>query len=561
MVHTCMEFLKRGDLPLKRKMKRARIKLALPLAAVLLLPSTAFAATNLPQSDAHLPEKVQENALESSLPTVGGGSAAAAFRLSRIDVEQDGTQLNADELSRKAARYTERTISTAELNTLLGDLTAYARSHGYPAAAAYLPPQTNAEGALTIRILAGRYGKITIDSSAAIDDGQIRRLAHALHTGAPIEGRRLEKALYNIAALGGIEAAGLLSPGADFGTSDLTIRVRDGKRQSFVLYSENYGSKTSGRYRYGAQASLSNITRSGDRLSLAAMLSNEDLRNYSVTYTRPVGVDGTVLGLGVSRMDYELSGAFRRLGAQGHADTVSLFGTSPLLRTARDSVSLTYGWDWRKLEDEYKNVGMTLEKHSNAAHIGVRGEMNRPRTRLTYDLTAYHGTIASDSAMAERQMRRAGTEGSFTKGVLNLGVRQELGGRFHLNLKTQLQAAGDNLDSSEEIYLGGANGVRAYPQGEGSGDSGYLASAELVYRTGIPHLDLSTYYDTGHVVYAHDGVDGGTTLSGWGIGVSYSRPGDYFLRLDWARRIGLARNASEEAKAKNRLCFMVGKVW
>ena len=546
---------------MKIKEKRPHLILALPLAAVLLLPSTAFAATNLPQSDAHLPEKVQENALESSLPTIGGGSAAAAFRLARIDIVQDGTQLNADELSRKAARYTERTISAAELNTLLGDLTAYARSHGYPAAAVYLPPQTNADGALTIRILAGRYGKITIDSSAAIDDGQLRRLAHALHTGAPIEGRRLEKALYNIAALGGIEAAGLLSPGADFGTSDLTIRVRDGKRQSFVLYSENYGSKTSGRYRYGAQASLSNLTHSGDRLSLAAMLSNEDLRNYSVTYTRPVGVGGTVLGLGVSRMDYELSGAFRRLGAQGHADTVSLFGTSPLLRTARDSVSLTYGWDWRKLEDEYKNVGMTLEKHSSAAHIGVRGEMVRPRTRLTYDLTAYHGTIASDSAMAERQMRRAGTEGSFTKGVLNLGVRQELGGRFHLNLKTQFQAAGDNLDSSEEIYLGGANGVRAYPQGEGSGDSGYLASAELVYRTGIPHLDLSTYYDTGHVVYAHDGADGGTTLSGWGIGVSYSRPGDYFLQLDWARRIGLARNASEEAKAKNRLWFMVGKVW
>ena len=546
---------------MKIKAKHAHFGLAVPLAAVLLLPSTAFAATNLPQSDAHLPEKVPENALRSSLPVTEGGVGSASFRLARIDIVQDGTQLNADELSRKAAAYTERTLSEAELNTLLSDLTAYARSHGYPAAAAYLPPQTNADGALEIRILAGRYGNINIENTAAVDDGQIRRLAHALHTGAPIEGRRLEKALYNIAALGGIEAAGLLSPGATFGTSDLTIRVKDGQRQSFVLYSENYGSKTSGRYRYGVQMGLANLTKSGDRLSLAAMLSNEDLRNYNLTYTRPVGVDGTVLGLGISRMNYELSGAFRRLGAAGHADTVSLFGTSPLLRTARDSVSLTYGWDWRKLEDEYKNVGMTLEKHSNAAHIGVRGEMVRPRTHLTYDLNAYHGTIASDSAMAERQMRRAGTEGSFTKGVLNLGVRQELGGRFHLNVRTQLQAAGDNLDASEEIYLGGANSVRAYPQGEGAGDSGYLASAELVYRTGIPHLDLSTYYDTGHVVYAHDGADGGTTLSGWGIGMNYSRPGDYFVRLDWARRIGLARNASEEAKAKNRLWFMIGKVW
>ena len=535
---------------------------ALPLAAAFLLPSVALAATNLPPPDAgQIGETAQQNALKSHLPVTEGGAGSASFRLARITITQDGTQLSADELNRRAAGYAERTISEAELNALLGDLTQYARSHGYPAAAAYLPPQSNADGTLEIRILAGRYGNINIENSAAVDDGQIRRLAHALHTGAPIEGRRLEKALYNIAALSGVEAAGLLSPGADFGTSDLTIRVKDGKRQSFVLYSENYGGRTSGRYRYGVQVGLSNLTRSGDRLNLAAMLSNADLRNYSLTYIRPVGVDGTMFGLGVSRMNYELAGEFRRLGAQGRADTVSLFGTTPLLRTARDSVSLTYGWDYRKLEDEYKNVGMTLEKHSSAGHIGVRGEMNRPRTRLTYDLTAYHGTIAADSTMAERQMRSARTEGSFTKGVLNLGVRQELGGRFHLNVRTQLQAAGDNLDSSEEIYLGGANGVRAYPQGEGSGDSGYLASAELVYRTGIPHLELSTYYDTGHVQYAHDGVDGGTTLKGWGIGVSYSRPGDYFLRLDWARRIGLARNASEEAQAKNRLWFMVGKVW
>ena len=60
---------------------------------------------------------------------------------------------------------------------------------------------------------------------------------------------------------------------------------------------------------------------------------------------------------------------------------------------------------------------------------------------------------------------------------------------------------------------------------------------------------------------ANDGKDGGETLKGWGIGVSYSRPGDYFVRLDWARRIGLGKNASDAAKAKNRFWFMVGKVW
>ena len=96
---------------MKMKEKHSHLKLTLPLAAALLLPSSAFAATNLPQSDAHLPEKPQENALESHLPTAGGGSAAAAFRLVRIDIEQDGTQLSAAALDERTAPYLRRTLA------------------------------------------------------------------------------------------------------------------------------------------------------------------------------------------------------------------------------------------------------------------------------------------------------------------------------------------------------------------------------------------------------------------------------------------------------------------
>ena len=34
---------------------------------------------------------------------------------------------------------------------------------------------------------------------------------------------------------------------------------------------------------------------------------------------------------------------------------------------------------------------------------------------------------------------------------------------------------------------------------------------------------------------------------------TYSRPSDYFLRLDWARRIGLPKDVSYAAQARNRL--------
>ena len=546
---------------MKIKAKCSRLKFALPLAAALFLPGTAFAATNLPHVDTHLPEKTPESALESRLPTAGGGDTRAAFRLSRIEVEQDGTQLSVAVLDERTAPYLRRTLAEADVNALLSELTQYARAHGYPAAAAYLPPQTHTDGTLTIRILAGRYGKITIENSAAVSDGQLKRMTYALKDDAPIEGKPLETALYNIAALGGIEAAGLLSPGTAFGTSDLTIRVKDGKRQSYVLYSENYGSKTSGRYRFGLQGTFENLTKSGDRLNLGLTLSNKDLHNYSLSYSHPVGADGTTIGIGISRMDYELSGTFRPIGAEGTADTLSLFGTTPLWRTAKSSLAVTYGWDWRRLKDEYKKLGVELKKHSSTFRLGIKGEERQYRTSWTYDLTVYAGRLGADSDWARRQMRRAGTEGSFTKGVLNLNLRHEISDRWNISLKAQAQKAGTNLDSSEELYLGGANGVRAYPQGEASGDSGVLGNLELAYRTGVPNLVLSTYLDMGHVQYANDGKDGGETLKGWGIGISYSRPGDYFMRLDWARRIGLAENASDNAKAKNRLWFMLGKVW
>ena len=539
---------------------RSRLALALPLAA-LLLPSSALAATNLPQSDAHLPEKPPETALESRLPTADGGSAAAAFRLTRVEVEQDGTTLDGAALDEKIAPYLRRTLSEADVNELLAALTTYARRHGYPAAGAYLPAQKHTDGALTIRILAGRYGKIKIENSAAIGDGRLRRMARSLKEGAPIEGKRLETTLYNIAALGGIEAAGLLSPGEDFGTSDLTIRVKDGKRQSYVLYSENHGSETSGRYRYGLQGNFENLTKSGDRLNLGLTLSNKDMHNYSLSYSHPIGGNGTVLGLGISRMDYELSGPFRRLGAEGTADTFSLFAATPLWRTAQNSLTVAYGWDYRRLKDEYKRVGMELEKHSSTFRLGLKGEERHGRTALTYDLTAYAGSITPDSDWTRLQMRRAGTEGGFTKAVLNFNLRQAISDRFSLAIKAQAQKAGANLDSSEELYLGGANGVRAYPQGEASGDNGILGSLELSYHTGVPNLTLSTYLDMGHVQYANDGKDGNETLKGWGLGLTYNRPGDYFLRLDWARRIGLPDGASEAAKARNRLWFTIGKVW
>ena len=72
---------------------------------------------------------------------------------------------------------------------------------------------------------------------------------------------------------------------------------------------------------------------------------------------------------------------------------------------------------------------------------------------------------------------------------------------------------------------------------------------------------LSTYFDAGHVKLSKDGNDGSETLKGWGIAASYTKPGDWFARLDYARRIGSDPNMSDDAKAKGRVWFILGKIW
>ena len=54
---------------------------------------------------------------------------------------------------------------------------------------------------------------------------------------------------------------------------------------------------------------------------------------------------------------------------------------------------------------------------------------------------------------------------------------------------------------------------------------------KISYRTSVPHLAASTCLDMGNAQYVNGGRNGNETLKGCGLGVTYSRPGDYFLPL------------------------------
>ena len=125
------------------------------------------------------------------------------------------------------------------------------------------------------------------------------------------------------------------------------------------------------------------------------------------------------------------------------------------------------------------------------------------------------------------------------------------------------QLANRNLDSSEQFYLGGADAVRAYPQGEAGGDSGYQATAELRYQTPVKGMSMTLFADVGEVLPRKDGdtSDPHRRLAGWGIGAVYSLDCSLYARLDYARKIKGESYRSEAEDKNGRLWFRLYKLF
>lgn len=545
-------------------------RLSLGVTAVFLLSAwagNAEAVSSLSKPGEEI-EKAQPQAdasVKADLPEVPSEQKEVRFTISNVRLDAQELKLNKEALAGILSESVGVETTLPVFNQTVDKVTAYCRSHGYPASAAYVPAQESSDGTVTIKVIPGRYGEVRIENNSRLKEDVIRSFLKGLKPGDIIRTSSLETALYSISDLSGTKAIGVLSPGKDFGTSDLTIRVEDGKNSNTVLYAENYGSKSSGPYRFGLQESLYNVGGTGARINVGALISNDNLHNYYANYETLVGHGGTKLGIGYSRMDYKLGGLFANTGANGTADTVSLFGSRPIYHLDDRKLEWRFGYDYRMLKDDLDTFGISYKKHSHGVHVGLDGYNRWTGAVVDYGVTLTAGTLGADSEWSRDQIEGNKTGGGFAKMEASVTGIQALGHQTDVMLKLSGQTAFDNLDSSEEMYLGGANGVRAYPQGEGSGDEGVLGTLELRYHTNLPGLTLSTYFDAGYTRLMHQGLEGwpnsSATPKGWGIGVSYSKPDDWFARVDYARRIGGYDGMSQDAASKDRWWFIVGKIW
>ncbi|WP_454831704.1 ShlB/FhaC/HecB family hemolysin secretion/activation protein [Pseudoxanthomonas wuyuanensis] len=471
--------------------------------------------------------------LELALPeteSVPASSDGPIIAVSRLRIT--GNQVFADSLLLPLlADLSGRNVSLGELQAGARRISSYYHRHGYPLTRAYLPAQEIAGGMVEIAILEGRYGNIELRNASRLRDDALAAPLAALAPGDAVANGPLERALLLLDDYPGVAVKSVLKPGEVVGTTDLLIDVQPTPLMDGSLTVDNYGNRFTGEYRLGAVLNVNSPLRRGDRFDLRVLGTDEQQHYYRTAYQLPLGSWSTRFGAAYSDLDYELAKDFRVLDAHGNARIASAFALQPLLRSRAFNLSAQLQFDDKRLRDDIDAYASSNRRRARVWSAGVSGDAHD--RWLGGGITGFSATWSHGHLDFEDAQNRwldaltAGTQGDFEKLNVSMLRLQRLSQRLSLYGQWQGQWASGNLDSVEKFGLGGAHGVRAYPQGEASGDQGWLANLELRYSLDSA-WQVTTFLDHGRARINKDAWSADQNhrrLSAGGLGASWAGHG------------------------------------
>lgn len=525
--------------------------------------------TRRPQQPPALPSQTPPRVLEAPLrPSIsmpdGVSVTPSGFRVS------GARSYSQAQLEEMLASFVGKKLDIRGLNDAAGVLTRFYQSNGHFLSYAYLPAQRVADGMIEIAVLEGRLeaAQIVTAQEVRLRDTVIQAYTDPLVSAAkdpsPVLQAAVERQLLLLNDISGVTARGAFTPGSTTGGAEMVVSVAEDEPLEARLEANNHGAASTGRYRAGMSLSFKDLFGWGDSIQARGFTSNRgSLVSGNLSGQVPLGGDGWRVGASVSRVKYQLNGAFRNLAAEGTADTTGVDAGYALKRSSDGNLTLRAAFDHKRLRDD-KGAALfqDTQRAINTGEVGVSGDFRDAFGGVgAGSLTATHGSTRArgwDAAPAPVLDKT-----SFNRVNLQFVRQQSLFGAFSVYGRVTLQATEDSLDSSEKLGLGGANAVRAYSSGEASIDNGAIGSIELRYT-----LDFLGGSMTGSLFQDYGGgrdrqglrpiaayVPYSPELAGTGLGLSWTS-GNLGLNASIAWR-NSARPTAEPSDPRPRLFFQM----
>ncbi len=440
----------------------------------------------------------------------------------------------------------------SELQGVADDVTSYYRERGFILAQAFVPAQEVREGLVTMQIVEGSLGSVTVDGNRSYQTQALLGPFQGL-VQQPINQVDIEEALLTLQDYPGLTVFGTFRQGQTLGNTDLLVSVRDEDRFYVRPNIDNYGSEYTGDQRFMVQFGVNNISGGGDRVSGYVLKtgspSNGDY--YGIQYEAQTMSAKNAFGFGVAENTFDVqalgTGTATNL-VHGEVKQSNFFyerrfanrrrlrldGTLDIAR--KDADIIQPGADPR---DELSVLSYMLDYYSvgsrqrgiNVGYLRVTGGDNEG---------PFPSRVGGSGAIAE---------GSYSKFDFLYQRMQRIGDNHALLLRLGGQKSSDLLVSLEQFPIGGPVNVRAYPVAEALVDTGGAATLEWIIdapgfanrpigpRTWGDIFQLSFFYDYGGGELNDPLANQREKYNfrGYGMGLQFSVSDKFYLRVDGAK--------------------------
>jgi hemolysin activation/secretion protein len=483
-------------------MKIAKLKSLKPylnfsiLSSILLWNSSALSATN--DNISAILQRELELQLKKSAPPPLPKVQKPLEQRKPVEGEQavqvknflfNGNKLLSDqELQTVVAKFKGKTLTFDELQNVIADIQEYYSSKNR-IGKALLPEQEIKDGIVSIKIVEGVLGEVVVEQTSPnprMSVETIKKYFKGEKDSAYIDTKDLQRKIFILNDLAGISAVGTYEQGKKEGESNFKVAVEDTPFFKGEVAAANYGSKSTGSNQALANVSFNNITGIGDLFTVNGIKSSGS--DYvQGSYAIPIMYEGLKLALNTSKLNYKTLSSFSSTNqSEGDAKTYGANFTYPVYRTDKLSMNARVGFENKDYLNTNSITAATISNYKIDNLIaGLSGYLySADRSSISYNANLTFGKLKiKDSAQESTDSTTARTNGSFEKLAFNISRNQFLPELFNTNWLVSVdgQTANKNLNSSEQISLGGPYAVRAYPTGQGSGSQGVIIKTELQY--------------------------------------------------------------------------------
>jgi hemolysin activation/secretion protein len=441
---------------------------------------------------------------------------------------EGNTAFSNEELAKVTESFTNREITSGELEEARRAVTLHYIDHGYVSSGAVLPDQTPTNGIVIMRIVEGHISRIEVRGNRWLRDGFLTsRLERwdgpPLNVNTLTEGLQLLRQNPNVRQINAE-----LKPGAAPGEGVLDARVVDDLPFRVGLQADNHRPPSVGAEEISLLLADLNLTGNSDAFNLRYGIADSGpdgfdfsgFNNVEASYALPLNRFDTTIGGHGSRLDTTIvEQPFALLNIDSETVSYGGFLRQPFFQTANHEAAFTIAFDRRQNDTELSGVPFTVSPGAENGRMIVsvlrlsQEWLGRSQNQVLALRSTFSIGLDILNATDHPNMQAVVINGTTNfvyvpNGQFFSWLGQAQYVRRLFNTQNQLifrltgQISDKPLLALEQLSIGGAETVRGYRENTLVRDRGIISSLEfrvpvLFNKAGAGIVDIAPFFDFG----------------------------------------------------------------